>query len=67
MKILFFEKSYKLSDKQSEVLKVALLDSLRLSNDDITNFEQGSNEYDFLSNKILLLENLLKELGVAYV
>lgn len=66
MKLIFFKKPYKLSHLQSEMLKVALLDSLRFANDDLTKFEQGTSEHDFLQNKIVLLDDLLKKLGLAY-
>lgn len=66
MNLLFFKKQYKLSTLQSETLKVAILDSLRFANADIANFEHGTVEHDFLTNKISCLENLIKELGLNY-
>lgn len=66
MNLLFFKKTYKLSLLQSETLKVAILDSLRISNHDIKNYDEFTPEHDFLKNKIHLLENLIKELGLNY-
>lgn len=66
MNILFFKKNYKLTHVQSETLKFALLDSLRLSNEQIANYEPQTTEFDFLTNKIACLEDVIKELGLTY-
>lgn len=66
MKILFFKKNYKLTHLQSETIRFALLDSLRLSNEQIANYEHETTEFNVLTNKIACLQDVMKELGLTY-
>lgn len=66
MKLLFFKKTYKLNQLQSETLKVAVLDALRFANDELAGCEPDTKEFVFLTNKVNCLEDVLKELGLTY-
>lgn len=66
MLLTFFSKKYKLSDVQSEVLKVAVLDSIRQAEYEQAEFEQTDKEYLVLANKITALNDLAKKLGLIH-
>lgn len=66
MKINFFGKKHELSDKHSEVLKVAILDSIRYAESEKAQFEPSDKEYLPLENKLIALNDLADELGLIH-
>lgn len=67
MMISFFGKKYNLSDKQSEILKIAILDSIRQAEHEQSVFEAESKEYAVLQNKISELNGLAEFFGLVNV
>ena len=66
MMLTFFSKRYKLSFQQSEVLKVAVLDSIRQAEYEQAEFDISDIEYQVLSNKIIALNDLARILGLVH-
>lgn len=66
MILTFFDKKYKLDSQQSEVLKVAVLDSIRQAEYEQAEFDISDKEYQALSNKITALNSLAKKLGLVH-
>lgn len=66
MILTFFEKKYKLDSQQSEVLKVAVLDSIRQAEYEQAEFDTSDKEYQALANKITALNSLAKKLGLVH-
>lgn len=62
----FFSKKYRLTDQQSETLKVAVLDSIRQAEYEQAEFDTADKEYQILAVKITALNDLAKKLGLIH-
>lgn len=66
MKILFFNKKFKLSNTQSEILKVAILDSIKQAEFDKAQFSESDKEFIAIQNKLVALNDLADKLGLVH-
>lgn len=66
MKILFFNKKFNLSDMQSEILKVAILDSIKQAEFDKAQFSESDKEFIAIQNKLVALNDLADKLGLVH-
>lgn len=62
----FFSKKYLLSDMQSEVLKVAILDSIRQAEFEKAQFSESDKEFIAMQNKLVALNDLADKLGLSH-
>lgn len=62
----FFGKKYLLSDMQSEVLKVAILDSIRQAEFEKAQFSESDKEFIAMQNKLVALNDLADKLGLSH-
>lgn len=67
MLLEFFNKKYVLSDIQSEVLKVAILDAIRQVEFEKAKFDESDRDFNALQNKLIALNDLADKLGLSYV
>lgn len=67
MLLEFFNKKYVLSDIQSEVLKVAILDAIRQAEFEKSKFDESDRDFNALQNKLIALNDLADKLGLSYV
>lgn len=67
MILSFFSKKYKLSDRQSEILKVAILDAIKQAENDQDNFAENSKEHHALQTKVAELNSLAELFGIVNV
>lgn len=66
MKILFFNRKFKLSNTQSEILKVAILDSIKQAEFDKAQFSESDKEFIAIQNKLVALNDLANKLGLVH-
>lgn len=66
MVLVFFSKKYLLSDMQSEVLKVAILDSIRQAEFEKAQFSESDKQFIAMQNKLVALNNLADKLGLSH-
>ena len=67
MLLEFFNKKYVLSDIQSEVLKVAILDAIKQAEFEKSKFDESDRDFNALQNKLIALNDLADKLGLSYV